>query len=81
MSKFSCPCLVSAAALPCAFLRLRKRSQSEGRAKARCVEWCDKMWCDNLGRLRSCLNLIDEFYYGHGRAVFSSFRLRNGVPL
>ena len=51
--------------------------QSEGRVEAWCVEWCDKMWCDILGRLRSCLNLIDEFYYGHGRAVFSSFRLRS----
>ena len=31
MSKTSRLCRVSAAALPCAFLRLRKRSQSEGR--------------------------------------------------
>ena len=30
----SCLCRVSAAALPCVFLRLRKRSQSGGRAKA-----------------------------------------------
>ena len=30
----SCLCRVSAAALPCVFLRLRKRRQSEGRAKA-----------------------------------------------
>ena len=36
MSKTSCLCRVSAAALPCAFLRLRKRRQSEPRAKA---EW------------------------------------------
>ena len=38
MSKTSRLCRVSAAALPCAFLRLRKRSQSEPRAKA---EWRD----------------------------------------
>jgi hypothetical protein len=25
--------------------------------------------------------LIDEFYYGHGRADFSPFRWSNGVPL
>ena len=37
MSKISFLCRVSAVALPCVFLRLRKRSQSEGRAKARCV--------------------------------------------
>ena len=34
MSKTSRLCRVSAAALPCAFLRLRKRSQSGARAKA-----------------------------------------------
>ena len=34
MSKTSRLCRVSAAAFPCAFLRLRERSQSEGRAKA-----------------------------------------------
>ncbi len=36
MSKTSCLCRVSAAALPCVFLRLRKRTQSKPRAKA---EW------------------------------------------
>ena len=34
MSKVSCLCRVSAAALPCVFLRLLKRSHSEGTAKA-----------------------------------------------
>ena len=52
-----------------------ERTQSEGRVEAWCVEWCEKLWCDILGRLRSCLNLIDEFYYGHGRAVFFFFSI------
>ena len=30
---------------------------------------------------RNCLNLIDEFCYGHGRADFSPYRRRNGCPL
>ena len=36
MSKTSCLCPASAAALPCVFLRLRKRRQSEDRAKTLC---------------------------------------------
>ena len=37
--------------------------------------------CHSFSVFRSCLNLIDKFYYGHGRADFSPFRWSNGGPL